>query len=89
MCDRIAIVNKGNLVALDTTERLLERINSKKIRFKVKNTNQFKKIKLDGVKFSMNDVFPNPLTFPVWKANIIKALNFEVSSLSHKTCQMG
>ena len=55
MCDRIAIVNKGNLVALDTTERLLERINSKKIRFKVKNTNQFKKIKLDGVKFSMND----------------------------------
>jgi len=52
MCDRIAIVNKGNLVALDTTKKLLERIESKKIKFKVKNLNDFNKIKLDGVKFS-------------------------------------
>ena len=27
MCDRIAIINKGNLVALDTTQSLLDRIN--------------------------------------------------------------
>ncbi len=52
MCDRIAIINKGNLVALDTTQKLLDRIESKKIKFKVKNLNQFEKIKLDGVKFS-------------------------------------
>ena len=52
MCDRIAIINKGNLVALDTTEKLLERIESKKIKFKVKNLNDFNKIKLNGVKFS-------------------------------------
>ena len=26
MCNRIAIINKGNLVALDNTEKLLERI---------------------------------------------------------------
>ena len=52
MCDRIAIINKGNLVALDTTEKLLDRIESKKIKFKVKNLNQFEKIKLNGVKFS-------------------------------------
>ena len=31
MCDRIAIIDKGNLVALDTTERLLERIKTKKL----------------------------------------------------------
>ena len=37
MCDRIAIINKGNLVALDTTEKLLERIKTKKINFKVRN----------------------------------------------------
>ena len=37
MCDRIAIIDKGNLVALDTTEKLLERIKTKKINFKVKN----------------------------------------------------
>ena len=29
MCDRITIIDKGNLVALDTTERLLERIKTK------------------------------------------------------------
>ena len=36
MCDRIAIIDKGNLVALDTTEKLLDRIKLK-INFKVKN----------------------------------------------------
>ena len=55
MCDRIGIINKGDLVALDTTEKLLERIETKKIKFKVKNLNQFEKIKLDGVKFSKAD----------------------------------
>ena len=52
MCDRIGIINKGNLVALDSTKKLLERIDSKKIKFKVKDTSQFEKIRLDGVKFS-------------------------------------
>ena len=37
MCDRIAIIDKGNLVALDTTQNLLDRIQTKKINFKVKN----------------------------------------------------
>ncbi len=37
MCDRIAIIDKGNLVALDTTENLLKRIKTKKINLKVKN----------------------------------------------------
>ena len=55
MCNRIAIINKGNLVALDTTEKLLERIDTKKITFKVKNISEFEKIKLNGVKFSKID----------------------------------
>ena len=55
MCDRIAIINKGNLVALDTTKKLLERIENKKIKFKVKDLNQFEKIKLNGVKFSKSE----------------------------------
>ena len=54
MCDRIGIINKGNLVALDTTSKLLDRIETKKIKFKVKNLEQFEKIMLDGVKFSKN-----------------------------------
>ena len=52
MCDRIAIINKGNLVALDTTEKLLERVENKTIKFKVVNLNGFEKIKLNGVKFT-------------------------------------
>ena len=51
MCDRIAIINRGNLVALDTTQKMLERIESKIIKFKVKESKNFEKIKLDGVKF--------------------------------------
>ena len=52
MCDRIAIINRGNLVALDTTQKMLERIESKIIKFKVKDLKNFEKIKLDGVKFA-------------------------------------
>ena len=35
ICNRIGILNKGNLVALDTTKNLLEKINTKKIIFKL------------------------------------------------------
>lgn len=55
MCNRIAIINKGNLVALDTTAKLLERIETKKIKFKVEDVGNFEKIKLNGVKFSKDD----------------------------------
>ena len=55
MCDRIGIINKGNLVALNTTQKLLEQIETKKIKFKVKNFNNFEKIKLNAVKFIKND----------------------------------
>ena len=34
MCDRIAILNKGNVVALDCTKNLLNRIQTKKVTFK-------------------------------------------------------
>jgi ABC-2 type transport system ATP-binding protein len=34
MCDRIAILNKGNVVALDSTKNLLDRIQTKKVTFK-------------------------------------------------------
>jgi len=55
MCDRIGIINKGNLVALNTTQKLLEQIETKKIKFKVKNFNNFEKIKLNNVKFTKDD----------------------------------
>ena len=53
MCDRIAIIDKGNLVALDTTQKLLDRIQTKKINFKVKNIDINKNLKMAGIKFKV------------------------------------
>jgi len=52
MCSRIAILNKGNLIALDSTENLLNRIKTKKIIFKVKKINKIESSQLNGIKFS-------------------------------------
>ena len=50
MCDRIAIIDKGSLVALDTTQKLLERIQSKKINFTVKDVDINKSLLIKGIK---------------------------------------
>jgi len=52
MCNRIAILNKGNLVTLDTTKNLLDRIKTKKIIFKVKEIHKIDPKDLNGIKFS-------------------------------------
>jgi ABC-2 type transport system ATP-binding protein len=54
MCDRIAIIDRGNLVALDTTQKLLERIQTKKINFIVKDLDLNKLLSMKGVKFKIN-----------------------------------
>ena len=54
MCSKIAIINKGNLVAIDTTSNLLDRIKTKKIIFKVKKTTSIDKQKINGIKISYN-----------------------------------
>ena len=53
MCDRIAIINKGNLVALDTTEKLLERIKVKKINLRVKNIDLSKNLQMKDIIFKI------------------------------------
>ena len=52
MCSRIAILNKGNLVKLDTTNNLLNSIKTKKIIFKVKKINKIDESNLKGINFS-------------------------------------
>ena len=54
MCNKIAIIDKGNLIALDTTDNLLDSIKTKKIIFKVRKINTINSENLDGVKFSYN-----------------------------------
>jgi len=53
MCDRIAIIDKGNLVALDTTQKLLERIQTKKINFTVKDVDINKSLLIRGIKLKI------------------------------------
>ena len=46
MCDRIGILNKGNLVALDTTKNLLNKTQTKKVTFKLNK-------KIDNLKINL------------------------------------
>jgi len=50
MCDRIAILNKGNIVALDSTKNLLDRIQTKKVTFKTDKIIDIKDKDLDSLK---------------------------------------
>ncbi len=52
MCNKIAIINKGNLIKLDTTENLLNSIKTKKIIFKVSKIKKINSENLNGIKFS-------------------------------------
>jgi len=51
MCNKIAIINKGNLIKLDTTENLLNSIKTKKIIFKVNKVEKINPENLNGIKF--------------------------------------
>ena len=50
MCDRIAILNKGNIVALDSTKNLLNRIQTKKVTFKTDKKVNIEEKNLDSIK---------------------------------------
>ena len=50
MCDRIGILNKGNLVALDSTKNLLNKIQTKKVTFKLNKPTKIKNDQLNSLK---------------------------------------
>jgi ABC-2 type transport system ATP-binding protein len=54
MCDRIGILNKGNLVALDSTKNLLERIQTKKVTIKTDKKIDIKDGDLESLKIISN-----------------------------------
>ena len=88
MCDRIAILDKGNLVALDTTQKLLDRIQTKKITFKVTQIHNKENLILTGVKF--NSETDNTITAVYEKssykfddiANVLKKNKIEILDIS-------
>ena len=88
MCNRIAILNKGNLIALDTTENLLDSIKTKKIIFKVKIINKNSLEDSNGIKFSYNSNNEVTVSYERKKhkideiINIIKSNGMEISDIS-------
>ena len=50
MCNRIGILNKGKLVALDSTKNLLNKIQTKKVTFNINKKIQIKENLLDSLK---------------------------------------
>tara|TARA_B100000029_G_scaffold207187_1_gene204945 strand:+ start:220 stop:1149 length:930 start_codon:yes stop_codon:yes gene_type:complete len=75
MCDRIAIINKGNLIALDTTSNLLDSIKTKKIIFKVKDASKIKLGNIDGLKISYNSKNQISVLYERKKHNIDQIIN--------------
>ena len=76
MCDRIAIIDKGNLVALDTTQRLLDRIQTKKIHFKVKNIDKNKILKMEGIQFKVGSNESISVTYEKNSLNFGEIINY-------------
>ena len=76
MCDRIAIIDKGNLVALDTTQRLLDRIQTKKINFKVKNIDKNKILKMEGIQFKIDSNDSISVTYEKNSLNFGEIINY-------------
>ena len=75
MCNRIAIINKGNLIKLDTTKNLLDSIKTKKITFKVEKINKINFEKLDGIKYSHNKNNEITVTYERKKYKIDEIIN--------------
>ena len=88
MCHRIAILNKGNLVALDSTQNLLNKIDIKKITFRIS-----KKINISNLKISELNILINSDTELIISYNkkkikieeiikLIKNQNIEILDIS-------
>ena len=76
MCDRIAILNKGNLVALDTTQKLLDRIKTKKINIKVEKIESSKNLQMNGIKFKVNSSDSISVTYEKTSFNFGEVVNY-------------
>ena len=76
MCDRIAIIDKGNLVALDTTQKLLDRIQTKKISFKVKEIDVHQELKMKGIQIKINSSDSILITYEKNSLNFEDIINY-------------
>ena len=76
MCDRIGIINKGKLVALDTTKNLLNRIKKKKITLKLSEKIDLKDNELETLKILSLNHKELTLIYDKNRLNIDQILNY-------------
>ncbi len=76
MCDRIGILNKGDLVALDTTKNLLDKIQTKTVRFVLNNKANIKDNSLDTLKIVSNNNNELIVSYEKNKLEIEKIISF-------------
>jgi ABC-2 type transport system ATP-binding protein len=88
MCDRIGILNKGNLVALDSTENLLNRIQTKKVKFKINKKVMINENQMNSLKILYNNENEICVSYEKSKLNIgdlitfIKKENIKIEDIS-------
>ena len=68
MCDRIGILSKGNLVALDSTKNLIDKIQTKIVTFSINKKINIENMSLDSLKIISND--DNKLTVSYEKSKL-------------------
>ncbi len=79
MCDRIGILNKGNIVALDTTQNLLSKIKTKTVRFVIDNNINIDHGEFENLKIISNKNNELIVSYEKNKLEIEKIINFLVS----------
>ena len=75
MCDRIAILNKGNIVALDSTKNLLNKIQTKKVTIKSNKQIHIKNGDLKSLKIISNLENEICVSYEKSKINIEELIN--------------
>ena len=76
MCDRIAILNKGSMVALDSTKNLLDKIQTKKVIFKTNKKINIKSGDLESLNIISNLENETCISYEKSKINIEDVINF-------------
>ena len=74
MCDRIGILSEGNLVALDTTKNLLERIQTKIVYFSLDKKTNIKNDTFESLKIISNEEKKLVLSYEKSKLSIDKII---------------
>ena len=75
LCKRIAILNHGKLLALDTTNNLIGRIETKKVIFKIEKNKKFENTKINNIAFKKIDDSNIEATFNKNKTKIEEIVN--------------